>query len=108
MMYMYALPKTLDQYTENRIARQVAYPSHVVDISAKAVGHAFSQNLAGLMSRLASQTPARLLPSSGECRFCEITAADCSIHMDEESWPAHVTDHSGPKRPYTEGNRWKL
>ena len=105
IIYVYSLPRALDQCGE---IGQVTNSSHVVNIPVEAVGPAFSQTVTGLMSRLASRTPARLLPSSSECRSCEITAEACSLHMNDESWPAYVTDHTGPKRPYTEGNRWKL
>ena len=80
---MYALPLALERYKGLSIAGQVAYPDHVVDIRADAVDGRFVENLSGLIRRLASQMPARRLPSPGECRFCEITPADCPDRANE-------------------------
>ena len=77
LIYMYALPLALERYKGLSIAGQVAYPDHVVDIPADAVDGNFVENLGRLIRRLASQMPARRVPSPGECRFCEITPADC-------------------------------
>ena len=63
----------------------MAYPDHVVDIAADAVDGSFVESLGGLTRRLASQMPARRVPSPAECRFCEITPADCSDRADDGS-----------------------
>ena len=83
LIYMYALPRALERYRGLSIAGQVAYPDHVVDIAANAVDASFVENLGGLITRLASQMPARRVPSPAECRFCEITPADCPDRSDE-------------------------
>ena len=77
LIYMYALPLALERYKGLSIAGQVAYPDHVVDIPADAADGNFVENLGRLIRRLASQMPDRRVPSPGECRFCEITPADC-------------------------------
>ena len=91
MIYMYALPRSLERYKGLSIAGQVAYPDHVVDIPPEAVDRRFVENLGGLMRRLASQTPTRRVPSPGECRFCEITPADCPERAEEGSPEEGVT-----------------
>ena len=83
MIYMYALPLALERYRGLSIAGQVAYHDHVADIPADAVDGRFVENLGGLIRRLASQMPARRVPNPGECRFCEITPADCPDRADE-------------------------
>ena len=85
MIYMYALPRSLERYKGLSIAGQVAYPDHVVDIPPEAVDRRFVENLGGLMRRLASEMSARRVPSPGECRFCEITPADCHERAEEGS-----------------------
>ena len=77
VIYMYALPRALERYRGLSIAGQVAYPDRVVDVPADAVDGKFVENLGGLMRRLASEMPTRRVPSPGECRYCEITPADC-------------------------------
>ena len=74
---MYALPKALERYRGLTINGQVAYADHVVPVPAEAVDETFVKNVGQLITRIASQMPAKRLPSPRECRFCEITPADC-------------------------------
>ena len=83
MIYMYALPRALERYRGLALSGQVAYPDHVVDIPAAAVDEGFIRNLGGLIRRLAAETSARRVPSPMECRFCEITKADCPDRLEE-------------------------
>lgn len=83
LIYMYALPRALERYRGLSISGQVAYPGRVVDIPANALDDRFVENLGGLIRRFASQIPARRVPSPAECRFCEITPADCPERADE-------------------------
>ena len=71
LIYMYALPRGSERYRGLAITGQVAYPDHVVDILAEAIDRTFVENFGGLMRRLASEMPARRVPSPGECKFCE-------------------------------------
>ena len=83
MIYMYALPRALERYRGLALSGQVAYPDHVVDIPAAAVDEGFIRNLGSLIRRLAAETSARRVPSPMECRFCEITKADCPDRLEE-------------------------
>ena len=38
-----------------------------------------------LIRRPAAETPARRVPSAGECRWCDITAEDCSERVEGEA-----------------------
>ena len=92
MLYMYALPRDLERYRGLNIAGQVTYSDHVVDIPPEAVDGKFVENLGGLIRRLASEMPTRRVPSPGECRFCEITPADCPERVVEGPPEERVTD----------------
>ena len=92
MIYMYALPRALERYSGLALSGQVAYPDHVVDIPAAAVDEGFIRNLGGLIRRLAAETSARRVPSPMECRFCEITKADCPDRLEEVPAQEGVTD----------------
>ena len=92
MIYMYALPRALERYRGLALSGQVAYPDHVVDIPAAAVDEGFIRNLGGLIRRLAAETSARRVPSPMECRFCEITKADCPDRLEEVPAQEGVTD----------------
>ena len=90
MVYEYALPKALERYRGITLTGQVVYPDHQVEVPA--VDEAFVRGLGNLIQRLASETPARRVPSLGECRYCEITAADCAARVEEEVSEEGLTD----------------
>ena len=83
MIYLY-VPKVFDRYRGVRLARQVAYPHRIVDIPADAADTVFTNTLGSLIRRFASGTPATRIPSSRECGFCDITAADCPERVDDD------------------------
>ena len=85
MTYMYAVPLALEQYRGIRFQGQVIYPDAQVGIPASGLDEKFIQNLASLIQRLAAETPARRVPSGPECRFCDITAADCPERVEREA-----------------------
>ena len=60
------------------------YQDHTVDVQAAAVDQKFTDRMAGLIRRVATDTPAARVPSSAECRFCDITGADCPERTDDE------------------------
>ena len=91
VLYMYAVPKAIALHRDVVFDGQVAYADHVVDIPAEAVDDWFVERLAGLVSRLASDLPARRVPSPGECRFCPITAMDCPERADDGEVEQGVT-----------------
>ena len=65
MIYMYALPRALERYRGLKLTGQVAYSDHVVNIPAEAVDEAFVRNMGQLITRLASEMPARRISSPG-------------------------------------------
>jgi hypothetical protein len=71
----------------------VVYADHVVDVPASAVDDQFVARLSQLIGRLASDAPARRVPSPGECRFCPITAADCPDREDDGEVEEGVTSN---------------
>jgi CRISPR/Cas system-associated exonuclease Cas4 (RecB family) len=77
MVYMYAVPLALRQYLGVSFDGKVIYKDHEVNIPNSAVDEKFVNNMSGLIQRLASTTPARKVPNSVECGFCDITSADC-------------------------------
>ena len=82
--YMYAVPRALGQYRGVTFDGKVIYADHEVPISVSAVDDNFIENLAQLIRRLGSSTPARKVPSRTECGFCNITKLDCPERAAEE------------------------
>ncbi len=82
MLYQYAVPKAMEQYKGLEITGQVAYANHTVDIPADAVNEKFVRSMSSLVQRLGAETPARKIPSAGECRFCDISSEDCQERVE--------------------------
>ena len=82
LIYMYAVPKALEQYRGVEFRGHVVYPESQVGIPVSAVDKKFTENLGSLIRRLASETPARRVPSAQECAFCDITKSDCPERVE--------------------------
>ena len=78
LTYMYAVPQALHQYLGEGFAGKIVYRDHEEDIPRSAVNQEFTNNLSKLIQRIASTTPARIVPSPMECGFCNIPKGDCS------------------------------
>ena len=87
MIYLYAVPKALVRYRNAKLRGQVTYRDHTVRISAEVVDDQFVQNLGALIRRLSADEPATRVPSQQECRFCDISAADCPVRIEETFQP---------------------
>ena len=91
MIYLYALPRTLPQYRNVQLAGEIAYPTHTVEVPEVGRQDGFARNLASLIRRLASDAPPQRTPSAHECRFCDISSADCPERADPEMAPQEAT-----------------
>ena len=83
LIYQYAVPRALTQYNGIEFTGQLVYPDTRVSVPDSSTGGEFVRNLGALIRRLANDTPPRRVPSYDECRFCDITSADCPEHADE-------------------------
>ena len=84
MIYLYAVPKAIERYRNVKLRGQVTYRDHTVRVEADDVDNQFVKNLGALIRRIAANEPARRVPSLQECRFCDITAADCPVRVDAD------------------------
>ena len=82
-IYQYAVPKALTQFQGKQARGQVRYPDSYVGSPATSVTPDFVANLGSLIRRLADDVPARRVPSAQECRYCDITRADCPDRMED-------------------------
>ena len=92
MLYMFAVPKALGQYKGVTFDGKIVYNDHEVNIRAPAVDETFVRNVTDLIKRLASDTPARKVPSAIECRFCQITSIDCPERQADDVVEEGQTD----------------
>ena len=63
-----------------------------MQIPASGIDGKFVERLGALIRRLAAETPARRVPSTQECRFCDITKADCPERVEAEPREEEITD----------------
>ena len=91
-IYQYAVPKALPQFQGKQARGQVRYPESYVSSPASSVTPEFVGNLGALIRRLADDVPARRVPSAQECRYCDITKADCPDRREDSWTPEGSTD----------------
>ena len=82
MIYMYALPRAVEQYRNARIAGEIHYSNRVQRVPRGGVDQGFIDRLIELIHRVAAPDPPPQVPSAAECRFSDITAADCPDRVD--------------------------
>ena len=81
MLYQYAVPLAMPQYRDVKFNGRLLYPYGELEIPP--IDDAFIQKVVALVQRVASDTPALRVPSAQECRFCDISAEDCSERVEE-------------------------
>ncbi len=92
MIYMYALRRFLEiPIGRGKVAGEIVYPDKSVKVGPGAVHGGFVQEMAALIRRLASDEPARRVPSAQECRFCDISSADCPARIEVEQGGQEMT-----------------
>ena len=91
LIYMYAVPRALPEYHGMEFRGHLIYPESHVQIPVSGLDQPFVERLGALIRRLADETPARRVPSAQECRWCDITAADCPERVEDEAWEEGVT-----------------
>ena len=91
MIYLYAAPRALERFRSVKLRGQVTYRDHTVRISAEALDDKFIQNLGALIRRLSADEPARKVPSRQECRFRDISTAECPARVGDEHEPEDGT-----------------
>ena len=86
-LYMYLLPKAQGaRWRGMKFEGAVVYKGgREVPIPADSVNEAFVSRLAKFMRKMSSPMPARKVPSLPECRFCELTSADCPDRMEPDT-----------------------
>lgn len=84
LLYMHGLPRAEDSpYPDVQFDGRLVYPDGAVEIPHADLTDDFRLGLRELLRRLISPTPAPKAASTGECRFCDLTSADC---VDRVEW----------------------
>ena len=68
-------------------------PNRTKRVPQGCVDQGFIENLSALIRRIAAPEAPHRVPSVAECRFCDITAADCPERVDaDHDYEAATTD----------------
>jgi PD-(D/E)XK nuclease superfamily len=84
LTYMRVLPITHAACRDVTLAGEVQYRDASLRIAPSQLSGELKGLIRGTIERVGSDAPAIKAPSLSECRFCEITAADCPERVDEE------------------------
>ena len=91
-IYMYLLPRTPGSpWRGTRFSGAVVYADGTEHhIPPESIDGPFVARLAKFMQKMASETPARRVPSEFECGQCDLTSADCPVKIEPDI--ARTTD----------------
>jgi hypothetical protein len=94
LLYMWAVPRSLPKFKNVTFDGKVCYTNGESIVFAQDLTPSFIQSVREMLWRVCDSTPAFKVPSAGECRYCKITAADCSERVDEaaDDCPSAETD----------------
>lgn len=81
-IYMYALHKALGRYHGMVLPGKLVYPDRTDQVPQGGVDQGLIRDLGALIRRITADKPATRVPSEQECRFCDITAADCPVRVN--------------------------
>ena len=87
---MYALPRAMPEFRDARISGEIVYPDRVQRVPQGGIDQGFVRDLSALIRRVAAPEPPPTAASASECRFCDITAADCPERVRENLVPAEA------------------
>jgi hypothetical protein len=89
LVYMLSLPHVDGPCKARRIDGRIVYGNTVVDVPSSKIDPPLKELFRKTVSTIGGQEPAQRVPSWGECRFCDISRADCPERIQIER---RVTD----------------
>jgi len=85
-IYIWLLPLSVGRFKGAVIDGWVDYPNgKSIYVPTASVTPEFIAQAVDLIKRLAAATPARKVPSAGECKWCDLTTADCPERVEAEA-----------------------
>jgi hypothetical protein len=84
MLYMLLLPYGSPVYKGKKISGGVVYKDSCSAIPATAIDKEFQSRVTYFLDLLEAKEPPRRCPSATECRYCDLTQADCPEKIERE------------------------
>ena len=90
------MPRAIPEFREARVAGEIIYPSRTQrvpqgGIDQGGIDQGFIEDLSALIRRIAAPEAPHRVPSAPECRFCDITVADCPERVETAPEPESAT-----------------
>lgn len=82
MVYMLALPHAAGPWKGRKLDGRIIYGGTVVDVPASKIDADLKELFRKTVLTIGGPEPARKAPSWGECRYCDISHADCPERID--------------------------
>lgn len=102
LVYMLALPLLASNskrpspmalaVSGKRLSGAVQYHDHRRDVRPEQLTPAVRARIIETLKRMGDSTPPPRVPSAAECRFCDVSSADCPDRIDTEGAIATVAD----------------
>jgi len=84
LVYMLSLPHVDGPCKGRKIEGRIVYGNAVVDVPASGIDTPLKELFRKTVSTIGGPEPAQKVPSWGECRFCDISRADCPERIETE------------------------
>jgi hypothetical protein len=82
LVYMLALPHVEGPWKGRKLDGRIIYGGTVVDVPASKIDADLRELFRKTVLTIGGPEPARKAPSWGECRYCDISQADCPERID--------------------------
>ena len=83
MIYLYCLPRCLDQHKNIKLEGCLYYPNTKIEIPQSMINEGFIDHLNYWLEILGADTPPAKAPSKNECLFCNIAKTDCPERVEK-------------------------
>ncbi len=91
LIYMLALAHVDGPWKGHKLEGRIIYGSNVVDVPSAKMDDNLKELFRDTVLKIGGPDPPEKMPSWGECRYCDISEADCPERVDLEA--RTVSDH---------------
>jgi hypothetical protein len=92
LIYMLSLPIAITHCKARKLEGRIVYKDSIVDVPSSKINDELRELFKQTVLAAGGSEPLRKIPSWGECRFCDISKADCPERVDTEPTAA-AEDH---------------
>jgi hypothetical protein len=82
LVYMLSLPHVEGPCKGRRLEGRIVYKNMVVDVPSSKIDNGLKELFRKTVLTIGGQEPAKRVPSWSECRFCDISKADCPERIE--------------------------